>query len=201
MMTAAAAGYQMTGAYPADLQVEPPQVQPRLSVFFRIILAIPHLIILSALGYVVGVTALISWIAILITGKCPDGLWKFHAGYLRWYARAYAYLCLLTCTYPPFSFDEEASYPARFFVEQQLEGRNRLTVFFRLILVIPHMIALAVLGIVASILLLIGWIVALVTGSVPAGIHTFLAGTLRWTLRVNAYLYLLRDEYPPFSLS
>lgn len=201
MMTAAAAGYQATGAYPADFQVEPPAPQSRLTVFFRIILAIPHLIILGALNYVVGVTALIAWVAILVTGKCPDGLWKFHAGYLRWYGRAYAYIELLNDRYPPFSLDDDPNYPARFIVEPQLEARNRLTVFLRLILVIPHGIALAVLGIVASILLLIGWIVALVTGSVPAGIHNFLAGVLRWTMRVLAYAYLLRDEYPPFSLS
>lgn len=200
-MTAAAAGFETTGSYPADLHTDPPQTQSRLSVFFRLILAIPHTIILGALAYVVSVTAFIAWIAILVTGKCPEGLWKFHAGYLRWTARANGYMYLLTDRYPPFSLDDDVNYPVRFTAEPQLDGRNRLTVFFRPLLMIPHAIALAVLGIVASILLLVGWIIALFTGRVPDGIHTFLAGVMRWSMRLSAYIFLLRDEYPPFSMN
>lgn len=84
----------------------------RITALFRIILAIPHLIIVSAFSYVVQAIAVISWIAIVITGNMPRGLWNFGVGYMRWRTRTNAYLLLLTDDYPPFSMDEEASYPA-----------------------------------------------------------------------------------------
>ena len=68
-------------------------------------------------------------------------------------------------------------------------------------MVIPHIIVLAVLAIVLYVVYFLSWIIALITGSVPAGMHNFLAGFLRWSSRVNAYYYLLTDQYPPFSLS
>ncbi|MCK9517890.1 MAG: DUF4389 domain-containing protein [Dehalococcoidia bacterium] len=200
-MTTTSAEFAMAGgAYPVEVQVEPPVEQNRLSVLLRIIFAIPHAIIISALGYVVGVTAFIAWLIILFTGKCPPGLLKFHAGYVRWAARAYGYLGLLTDKYPPFSLDDDPAYPIRVSVAEAAEGRNRLTVFFRVILAIPHLIVLSILGLVVYIVAFIAWIIALITGVVPEGMHNFIGGVLRWSTRVNAYLYLLRDEYPPFSL-
>lgn len=201
-MTAMPADYAMSGGgYPVELQVAGPEPQSRLSVLLRIFLAIPHLIIVAALGYAVAVTVFIAWLAILITGKCPEGLAKFHAGYLRWNTRTTGYLYLLTGRYPAFSLEDDGSYPVRALVTPQVENRNRLTVLIRILMVIPHVIVLYILGIVASVLLLVAWVVGVFTGSVPAGIHTFLAGTLRWATRVMAYLLLLTDEYPPFSMS
>ncbi|MGE5597397.1 MAG: DUF4389 domain-containing protein [Hyphomicrobiales bacterium] len=187
------------GGYPVQVEIEGPQPQNRLSVLLRIIYAIPHLIILSVLGYVVEVTGFISWLIIVITGKYPAGLFKFHAGYVRWAARGYGYVALLTDKYPPFSLDEE-QYPIRLSAAEELENRNRLTVFFRIILLIPHLIVLAVLGVAATVVVIIAWIAALITGSVPEGMHRFVAGAVRWGARVNGYCYMLTDEYPPFSL-
>jgi len=201
-MTTASADFAMAGGgYPVELQVDPPAAQNRLTVFFRIILAIPHLLIVSALQYVVGITGLIAWVIIVITGKCPAGLLRFNAGYVRWGARTYGYVGLLTDKYPPFALEGDDQYPIRMNVQEELEGRNRLTVFFRLILVIPHAIVLSVLGLVAYVVAIIAWFAALFTGSVPEGLHNFLAGVVRWWARVNAYIYLVVDEYPPFSLN
>ncbi|MFQ5382406.1 MAG: DUF4389 domain-containing protein, partial [Dehalococcoidia bacterium] len=82
-----------------------------------------------------------------------------------------------------------------------LEGRNRLTVFFRPLLAIPHIVVLSVLGVIGEVVLLVAWVVALFTASVPDGIHSFLAGVQRYNNRLSAYLFLLTDEYPPFSIS
>jgi hypothetical protein len=74
-------------------------------------------------------------------------------------------------------------------------------VFFRIIMIIPHYIILYFLQIAAQVVVLISWFIALFTGSVPAGMHNFIAGYERWYLRYTAYAFLLTDQYPPFSLN
>lgn len=191
----------MAGAYPATLDVDPPAPQNRLSVLLRIIFAIPHAIIVGILGMVVGVITVIAWVVILVTGKYPAGMTTFVTGTLRWTMRAQGYMFLLTDKYPPFSLDEDSAYPVRYSAQVQIEGRNRLTCFFRYFMAIPHFIVLYILLIVGYVVLVISWIAALVTGSVPPGMHSFLTGVLRWYGRVTAYIDLLTDEYPPFSLT
>lgn len=78
--------------------------------------------------------------------------------------------------------------------------RNRLTTFFRGILVLPHLVVLYVLNIVVSVVVLLAWFAALFTGRNPHGLRTFTIGVLRWQTRVGAYSCLLTDDYPPFSL-
>jgi hypothetical protein len=82
-----------------------------------------------------------------------------------------------------------------------VEPRNRLTVFFRLLLAIPQLIVVSILGAAWSVVTVIAWFGILFTGRYPAGFYEFSVGVLRWQMRVEAYLLLLRDEYPPFSLS
>ena len=78
---------------------------------------------------------------------------------------------------------------------------SRLTTFFRGILIIPHSIVIAALGIVAGILLFISWWAILFMGRYPRGMFNFVSGYLRWITRVNGYSYFLTDKYPPFSMS
>lgn len=202
-MTTMTSAYEMAdpGHYPFGLQVDGPQAQNRLSVLLRLIYVIPHVIVLGLLGIGVGVVTLIAWFVILFTGKYPQGMVNFAVGTLRWMARAYGYGFLLTDKYPAFSLEDDGAYPVRMSASPQIEGRNRLTVFFRVIMIIPHYIILGILNFVAEVLGFVAWLVALFTGSVPAGIHNFLAGWLRWTTRYAAYALLLTDEYPPFSLN
>ncbi len=53
--------------------------------------------------------------------------------------------------------------------------------------------------IIASICIMLGWIVLVFTGTYPKGLYNWAAGYLRFGARVNAYMYLLTDQYPPFS--
>ncbi len=188
-------------AFPFTLDIEPPAAQSRLTIFFRYILAIPHLIIVAALGIAVEVLVVLSWFIILFTGRMPGGIASFIVGVYHWAVRSQAYVYLLTGRYPPFALGSDESYPVRLAGEAQLEGRNRLTVLLRIILVIPHAIVLYILQIVASILLFIGWVVGIFAGRIPGFIHTFVAGYFRWNTRVGAYMLLLTDTYPPFSMS
>jgi hypothetical protein len=107
--------------------------------------------------------------------------------------------------YPPFTFDMTPTDPGdqprvRVDIAPQLEDRNRLTVAFRLILAIPQIIVLAVLVIAACVVIVIGFFAVLFTGKWPAGLRDFLLSVVRWSIRVQAYLALLTDEYPPFAL-
>ena len=106
----------------------------RLTVLVRIILAVPHLIVLYVLSIASEVVALICWFAALFTGRLPAGLADFQVGYLRWLTRFSAYLSLLTDVYPPFEL-AEADYPVQ--LRAQPGQLNRLAVLFRIILVIP----------------------------------------------------------------
>ena len=92
------------GRYPAGLEVTPPDApRDRLSVAFRLILAIPHLIVMWVLGFAWGITTVIAWFAILLTGRYPSGLYDFGIGVFQWSTRLEAYLRLLRDEYPPFS--------------------------------------------------------------------------------------------------
>ena len=90
------------------------------------------------------------------------------------------------------------SYPVTFEADFA-ERRNRLTAFFRLILVIPLVIVLFLYGILASFAILFAWFAIVFTARYPKGLYDFVAGYLRLLARVTAYAALLSDPYPPFG--
>jgi hypothetical protein len=107
-----------------------------------------------------------------------------------------AYAALLRDEYPPFGQD---AYPVTFEVDYP-ERSNRWSVALRLILAIPQVIVLMFVLVAWLVTVVIAWFAILFTGRYPEGLYTFGVGVQRWTLRVQAYLFLMRDEYPPFSL-
>jgi hypothetical protein len=192
-------------AYPATLDVDRAERIAHWRPIVQWLLAIPHFIILYVLGIVAEIVAIISWFVILFTGKLPDGLANLVCLYFRYNNRVIAYAGFFRDEYPPFAFETVApdprTYPAvRTDFAPELENRNRLTVAFRIILVIPQLIVLAVLGIAWFVAHVIAFFAVLFTARWPEGLRTFLVGIMRWSTRVNAYLYLLTDKYPPFSL-
>jgi hypothetical protein len=195
-----AASGSLSGPYRVDVEFDPPAKQSRLTVLFRGFMLIPHIIIMAVLGFVASIAIVLSWLAIVFTGKMPAGLAGFITGVLHWNTRVTAYQFLLTGVYPPFAMGP-ASYPGRLSIDPQLDGRSRITVLLRCFMLIPHMIVLGAIGFAAFFVFPIAWLVALFTGVVPAGMHTFLAGFIRWQTRYTAYAYLLVDDYPPFSMS
>ena len=140
---------------------------------------------------------MIAWFAILFTGRHPDGLWKLAAFYLRWRVRALAYLTLLRDEYPPFGDDD---YPAGLVLSAPEGPRPRLTVAFRFVLALPHLFVLWLLSMAWAFTTAIAWIAILLTGRFPETLYGFGIGVLAWDTRVEAYMLLLLDEYPPFTL-
>ena len=209
--------------HPVGLRVAPaPHQHDRLTTAFRPFLAIPHLILVGApiaitisgsrgadgdtswgwgvagvLGAVAGVCAVIGWFAILFTGHYPDGLRALVAYYMRWRVRATAYVALLRDEYPPFG---DAPYPVELAFVEPTGPRDRVSVGFRPILVIPHVLAIVVLGLAWIVTTMIAWLAILFTGRYPESLYRFAVGVQRWSTRAEAYLLLLHDEFPPFSL-
>jgi hypothetical protein len=151
----------------------------------------------GVLGVVAGVTAIISWFAIVFTGKQPKGLWDFTSFFMRWRSKAIAYTALLRDEYPPFG---EGDYHVSYSPGEYLDARDRVSVGFRIFLLIPHFIVLFFLGIAWFITAVIGWFAILFTGAYPEGLYKFAVGYLRWGLRVEAFALLMNDKFPPFSL-
>lgn len=189
--------------YPAAFEVQPTDQLDRWRVF-QWVLAIPHLIIASAIDYVVRVVGIVAWFAILFTGRLPAGLANFICMSQRYTTRAYAYAAFLHDEYPPFDFTmsptDPGGHPVRVDYAPELENRNRLTTFFRIIMAIPALLFVMVLAIVSLFCIIIGWFAVLFTGRWPEGLRSFVIKTMRVGVRVSAYMYLLTDRYPPFEM-
>jgi hypothetical protein len=171
-----------------------PARQSRLTVLVRLLLAIPHFIVLWALGIAVEIVVVISWFAALFTGQVPRGLAEFLTGYLRWMTRFYSYLALLTDEYPPFALGD-LDYPVHLAARP---GRlNRLAVFFRLILVIPAALisVLLVYGL-GTIAIIVIWLIVLITGTMPTALHQAIGAVTRYMTRLTGYELLLTGTYP-----
>ena len=168
--------------------------QSRLTVAFRIFMAIPQLIVLWLLGIAAIVITIIGWFGALFTGRLPVFAADFLTGYLRWLSRVYAYNYLLTDVYPPFTLDD-ADYPVRLAVTPG--PLNRLAVLFRFFLLIPCWIVQAVVTYGAlTVFLFVTWLIVLVTGQMPDAIYQGLAAVLRYQVRTLGFAVMLTSAYP-----
>jgi hypothetical protein len=203
--------------YSIDIEIDPPGRQNRWSVAFRVVLAVPALILAAALvnfnasgrstsggASLLLVAALLGWFFALARGRMPRGLRDLVAYAISYGAQLWAYLLLLTDRYP--SSDPLTAIgplPVRD-DPVQLENhddlrRSRLTVFFRLLLVIPHFVWLTLWGIAALLAAILNWFVTLIRGESPRFLYRFLAAYLRYQLHVFAYVYLVGNLFPGFT--
>ena len=180
-----------------QFDVEYPEHLSRWKIFFKWLLAIPHLVILSVFQYLIEITTFLSWFAILFTGRYPRGLWDLSVTYMRWQARVYAYAGLLRDEYPPFGTGD---YPVQFQLDYPT-SLSRWKIFLKWLLAIPSMVVLMLLSIGMIVVSLIAFFAILFTGRYPRGMFTFVVGVQRWGYRLTAYLFLLTDAYPPFTLA
>ena len=97
----------------------------------------------------------------------------------------------------PYPVNVTAEYPER---SSRLLAFCGLTFLIKGILLLPHVIVLYILGIVAFVATLVGYVAVIVTGWYPRGLFDFQVGVLRWSVRTNAWFLSLVDEYPPFRL-
>ena len=212
----------MMGAmvYPVSVAVERLLApRNRMTTAFRLVLAIPHLFLVGGIGFsmvfrtgsddlislgpetgllglVAGILAIVSWFTILISREHIPGIRQYTRFYLRWRVRALSYLMLLEDRYPPLG---DAPYPATVTIVDPAGPRDRLTVGLRILLAIPHFIVLAFLLTAWWCTTIIAWFLILFTARYPQGLYHFGVSAFQWLVRVEAYVLLLVDEYPPFS--
>ncbi len=203
--------------YPVEVTIDPPQRQNRWAVGFRVILAVPALFVGGVLGGsahssdgytsavgLLAVVAVLGWFAILFTARMPRGLRDAATYSIAYSAQLYAYAFIVTDRYP--SADPATALgtlptrtdPIHIAVDDDLQ-RSRLTVFFRLVLAIPHLIWLSLWGIVATLAGIANWVATLVSGTPPVGLHRFLSAYLRYATHVYAYVHLTANPFPGFK--
>lgn len=229
-------GFKGKPGYTVDVEIDPPVRQRRLGAFFRLVLAIPALLIMTAaaglpsptvtlggspetgvgdewsggdwtFGIGGGIAAfglLFGWFAALALGRMPRGLRDLVAWGVGYYAQANAYLLLLTPRYPDSRPDlveplpELPPHPVRLDLRDELR-RNRLTVVFRLLLALPHIVWLLLWTILIALLSPVLWLVTLALGRLPAPLHRFAAAWVRYDAHVVAFVTLVGGPFPGFA--
>ena len=206
-----------TESHPVHFEVDYPERLARLTTLFRIVLAIPILVIATLIvgadtqttyneaGEAVRSTggigeslALATALMIVFRRRYPRWWFDFARELTRFGGRVFAYLALLTDRYPS-TVDEQAvhleiDYP-------DVRELNRWLPLVKWLLALPHYIVLVILSVLSMLAVVAAWFCIVVTGRYPRSLFDFVVGTFRWWLRVGAYAFLLvTDSYPPFSL-
>lgn len=183
--------------YPVRVEIDYPARLNRFLPLVKWLLAIPHYLALWVLGIVALVVLVISWFAVLITGNYPLGMFNFLVGFERWRVRVAAYLFLQTDQYPPFSLDDDPSYPVRFRVDYP-QHTARWRPLLNWLLAIPALIGSAVVGLIASVAVIFAFFSILFTKSYPQGLFSAVTIAERWAARVLIFSYWMTEAYPPF---
>ncbi|MEV7403449.1 DUF4389 domain-containing protein [Streptomyces sp. NPDC091267] len=176
------------------LDVVEPARQRRLTVLLRLLLLIPHFIVLLFLEIAAFFTVVFGWFAALVLGRLPEPVFRFLAGVLGYRTRVAASGMLLIDRYPPFALTPPPDYPVQ--IDVRATPLNRLAVFFRLILVIPAAVVQSLVTSGWYALAIVWWLITLVLGRMPRPLFEATAATLRYEMRVSAYLSMLSPAYP-----
>lgn len=220
-------GFTGERGYPVDLEIPGPGTQARWKVLLRPLLALPSLLLALVLGSGVGgggqrsdsagelafasgigglaaLCGFLGWFAALATGRMPLGLRNLAAYGLGYSGQALAYLFLLTDRYPnsdPERLGPEWELPPHSVrLELADDGRrSRLTVFFRFLLAVPHVVWLLLWSVAAFLAALANGLVALVRGRSAGTLHRFLAAYVRYYAHLTAFLFLVANPFPGFT--
>ena len=206
--------------YPARLEIDYPERLSRVKTLFRIILVIPILVVaglltasfagvetasetandlIAGLAVSGGILFLATLLTLLFRRKYPRWWFDWNVEVTRFTTRVGTYLGLLRDEYP--STDEQQAVHLDLDYPDAAQDLNRFLPLVKWILAIPHFIVLAVLAVASLVVTVIAWFAIIFTGRYPRGMFQFVVGVGRWSLRVEAYAFLLiTDRYPPFSL-
>jgi hypothetical protein len=187
----------------------------RLTVFLRLLLALPHLVWLGLWGLAASVAAVVLWLGVLIEGRAPSSVHDFVAGYLRYATHVAAYLFLAADPYP--GFRGAPGYPLDVAVDPPAR-QSRWSALVRLVLALPAALLAAALGGGLAWTALIGpyalaatlvsgggaagtaallvWFAALATGRAPRDLRDLIAYALGYSAQSAGYALLLTGRYP-----
>jgi hypothetical protein len=179
-------------SFESDYDIE----RSRLTTFFRLIIAIPWLIWVYIYGIGAQIVAIIAWFAMLFTGRYPEGMYSFVAGYLRLSTRVSAYAALLTDELPSFGAGPEPEYPVKVDVAPPQERYNRWKTFFKLVLYFPQALIVNVLAYVLIAAAFISWFRILFSGRKSITMHEALVVSIAYFVRSTGFLLLLTEAHP-----
>lgn len=171
----------------------------RLTTFFRSLMVIPHWFVLVFYGIAASLALVVSWFALLFTGRYPEGLYAFNAGFVRYSARVSAYMVLLSDVYPPFSGSVDQPYPVELQIGPPKAKYGRLHVFLRYFPLIVVGIIQYALMIVMFFVLIVAWFAILIMGKLPQGLHNTIAFCASYLARSAVYSFLLSETFPGFD--
>jgi hypothetical protein len=183
--------------HPVRFRVDDDPRRSRLTVFFRLLLAIPHLVWLTVWTYAILLVLVFQWLATLFAGRMEEDVHGFIGRFARYNVHVYAYVFLLANPFPRFR-GLPGSYPVDLELDPP-ERQNRWTVLFRVALVIPAYVFATVLGTVIYVVALLGWFAALALGRMPNGLRDLGTYCLRYQTQTYAYLMLLTKRYPSLA--
>jgi hypothetical protein len=207
-----------TSPYPVRFSVTyPVRTLDRLTTFFRLIVAIPILVVLGTVSAgawdwssdngttaggagAIGILFLGPLLMILFRQKYPRWWFDWNLELQRFSNRVCVYLALMDDHYP--STDEAQAVHLDYAYPDARRDLNRWLPLIKWFLAIPHVLVLVVLNVAAVVAVVVAWVAILVTGRYPRGLFQFVEGVLRWNNRVIGYaLTLVTDAYPPFRLA
>jgi hypothetical protein len=183
-----------TRSDPVRMEVRDELRRSRLTVFFRLVLAVPHIVWLMLWGVLVFFVSIVNWFATLFTGTSPQWAQRFLSAFVRYLTHVYAYLYLVGNPFPGF-VGAPSSYPIELHVADR-ERQNRWTVAFRAILAFPALLLGSVFGGLLLVIAVLGWFASLFTAKMPLGLRNAGAYALRYLAQLTAYLFLVTPAYP-----
>lgn len=187
--------------YPITYEADFNPTPNRWTTFFRLLLAIPWLIVATFWGLLFYVTHFLAWLLVTILGRYPVWLYNFNAGVVRFTVRISAWVYLQTDVWPPFGLSDDPNYPIRVNVPPPAERQSRLKAFFRLLLAFPVLFVLSYGTAYITLLAgLVAWLTIVFRGYLPEWINDMLTGLHSFQARVLGYVAILTDDYPPIGL-
>ena len=183
-------------ARPVRLEVTDDGRRSRLTVLFRLLLAIPHFVWLVLWSVAAFFAAIANGLVALVRGRSADPLHRFLAAYVRYSSHVLGFVFVIANPFP--GFTGEPGYPVDVVVDPP-ERQNRWKTFFRFFLAIPAFIVSGALGAALAVAGILGWFAALVTGRMPTGLRNLGAVAIRYNAQTNAYWLVLTDAYPHAS--
>jgi hypothetical protein len=186
--------YAQLPEHPVRAVVTDDLARPRLTVLFRLFLAIPHFVWFFLWTLVVFTIALFVWLVALVLGRLPTPLHRFYAAYVRYGVHLFAFVYLVGRRFPGFA-GTEGSYEIDMAIDPPARQR-RLTILFRVFLAVPALIVAGTLSGVVFVIALLAWWYALVKARMPEGMRNLGVSCLRYSAQTSAYLFMVTSRYP-----
>jgi hypothetical protein len=172
------------------------EARNRGTTAIRIIMVIPHAILLSLWQTVIRFASVVQWVMVVFTGKRNKAIWDFTYAEEGYASRVGSYAVLLHDVFPAF-LTEQGSVPSSYSLDYP-ETADRLSVGLRIIYAIPAFLLLIIVAIGAFFVAVVSWFTIVITGNHPRGMFDFLLKFQRYALQTTAYLFLLTDSYPKY---